>query len=155
MTQKQTLDMHDRAFDFDLDDLYEKLKYHIVPTLPQQQPVISEETLNSQNKQKNFPNTLYEMLQQQNENNASEIISWLPNGAGFVIHKKKDFEDVILPTYFKGIKFRSFQRQLNIYGFERQEIHHESCAYKHNFFVKNQIHLINNVKRIPVKKKHC
>ena len=56
--------------------------------------------------------------------------------------------------YFRGIKFQSFQRQLNIYGFERLK-EYESPAYKNMFFIRDQYHLINNIKRVPVKKEHA
>ena len=106
------------------------------------------------NKRKTFPIILYEMLQDQhNRETRAEIISWLPDGKGFKIHNRIDFEQDLLWKNFKGIKFRSFQRQLNIYGFERFE-EYKSPTYKHNFFVRDQGHLIKNVKRVPIKKVH-
>lgn len=38
------------------------------------------------------------------------IVSWLPHGNGFMIHKKKEFAEEILPKYWKASKFTSFVR---------------------------------------------
>ena len=104
----------------------------------------------AQSKRKTFPRVLYEMLQEQYDND-SGIVSWLPDGTGFIIHSKTEFEKVLLEKQFKGIKFRSFQRQLNIYGFTRLE-ECELHSYKHEFFVRDQQHLIDYIKRVPIKK---
>ena len=146
--------MDDYSFDFDLEDLYQKLECVVVPVLALPNYEIQETTPNTaHNSRKKFPDILHEILQNQSDDIVSSIISWLPGGAGFIINNKRDFEDVILLTYFNGIKFRSFQRQLNIYGFERLEKgYHDTYAYRHNFFVQDQANLINYMKRVPVKK---
>lgn len=101
-------------------------------------------------KRKTFPSVLYEMLQKQNDS-YTNMISWLPDGKGFMIHSKTEFEKVLLQKYFRGIKFRSFQRQLNIYGFTRLDTH-KLLSYRHNLFVRNQHHLLRDIKRVPIKK---
>jgi len=53
------------------------------------------------------------------EKEIEEIISWLPHGNGFIIHKKKTFATDVLPKYFKASKFTSFTRKLNRWGFTR------------------------------------
>ena len=145
--------MSDYTFDFDLEDLYQKLERVVVPVLSLPNLDAQETTMHTTpNSRKKFPDILHEILQKQNDDIISSIISWLPDGAGFAIHNKRDFEAVILLTYFNGIKFRSFQRQLNIYGFQRLEKgYQDTYAYWHNFFVPDQAHLINFMKRVPVK----
>jgi len=103
-----------------------------------------------QGERKYFPSVLYEMLQEQHDND-SGIITWLPDGTGFIIHNKIEFENVLLQRYFRGIKFRSFQRQLNIYGFARLQ-EYELHSYRHKFFSRDQHHLMDNIKRVPIKK---
>lgn len=69
-----------------------------------------------------------------NEEN-SETIAWLPHGRGFVIFRKKAFEQKILPKYFnKQSKYSSFTRKLNRWGFCRVTRGPESGAYYHQFF---------------------
>jgi hypothetical protein len=69
------------------------------------------------------------------------IVSWLPDGTGFRVHKPKDFEVHILSKYFENIKYKSFTRQLNIYCFQRISGDKKSAhygAYWHNFFVRGK-----------------
>ena len=65
-----------------------------------------------------------------NEDNA-HIISWLPHGNGFAIHKKKTFANEVLPKYFKASKFTSFTRKLNRWGFSRVPRGPETGSYFH------------------------
>jgi hypothetical protein len=65
----------------------------------------------------------------------TEIITWLPHGRGFVILRKKAFEQSILPKYFhKQSKYSSFTRKLNRWGFVRVTRGAEAGAYYHQFF---------------------
>lgn len=47
------------------------------------------------------------------------IISWTPDGKSFIIHNMQTFQNYILPHYFNGIKFDSFQRKLYRWGFTK------------------------------------
>jgi HSF-type DNA-binding len=65
----------------------------------------------------------------------SDIISWLPHGRGFIIFRKKSFEQTILPKYFnKQSKYSSFTRKLNRWGFVRVTRGPETGAYYHANF---------------------
>jgi hypothetical protein len=44
-----------------------------------------------------FPLKLYDMVTEQN----NEIIGWLPEGKAFKVRDMENFENIILPTYFK------------------------------------------------------
>jgi hypothetical protein len=60
------------------------------------------------------------LLEDAAQGGMGHIISWGRSGCGFKIHSRNAFETVIMPCYFASTadpKFRSFQRQLNIYGF--------------------------------------
>jgi len=65
-----------------------------------------------------FPLKLHEMLNSVEADACSHIVSWQPHGRCFVVHKPGLFKD-LLPRYFKLSKIASFQRQLNLYGFQR------------------------------------
>ena len=128
-------------FDFDLNELYSKLMS--VDT--------SENHLPSKcSNSRRFPEMLYRLLQQDNH---PQIISWLPDGKSFKIHKRNDFEQYLLSSYFDDIKFRSFQRQLNIYGFVRLDNGIHSYTYGHKLFAKDKHHNLPHIKRIPIKGK--
>jgi hypothetical protein len=49
----------------------------------------------------------------------NDILTWMPHGRAFLVHKPKEFVEEILPNFFAMSKFPSFQRQLNLYGFSR------------------------------------
>jgi hypothetical protein len=72
------------------------------------------------------------------EEGQAEIISWLPHGNGFIIHKKKTFANDILPRYFKASKFTSFTRKLNRWGFSRVPRGPETGAYFHKLFRRDK-----------------
>ena len=49
-----------------------------------------------------------------------EIISWMVDGNGFMIHQKKLFETEVIPHYYqKPTKYSSFTRKLSRWGFRR------------------------------------
>lgn len=66
-----------------------------------------------------FPSKLYSMLHDAESNGFDDVVSWgrsEENGC-FKVHRKKEFENQILPGYFKMTKYKSFTRQLHNYGF--------------------------------------
>jgi hypothetical protein len=77
------------------------------------------------------------------------IVSWLPNGKAFRVHKTGEFVSQILPKYFKKIKFRSFQRQLHAYGFQRikDRYSENKGGYAHDYFVRGKEYLSHEMSR--------
>jgi hypothetical protein len=74
------------------------------------------------------------MVEDAEENDFSDVVSWINGGRSFKVHKPMDFLDKIMPTYFNQTKYKSFQRQLNLYGFVRS---HHGChkgSYSHKHF---------------------
>lgn len=71
------------------------------------------------NKELHFPAKLYIMLEAVDNLALSHVVSWLPNGQGFHVKDASKFMDIIAPHFFKATKYRSFQRQLNLWGFIR------------------------------------
>ena len=49
----------------------------------------------------------------------SEVVSWLADGKAFRIHDETAFVNTTMKMFFKQSKFKSFTRQLYIYGFLR------------------------------------
>jgi len=95
-----------------------------------------------------FPQRLLQVL---DEEEANEIISWLPHGNSFIVYDKKKFVDSILPRFFKESKFTSFTRKLNRWGFTRISRGVETGAYHHEFFRRDNPELCLKMK---CQKKH-
>lgn len=79
---------------------------------------------------------LHEMLDDVEKTGNDHIVSWLPHGKAFRVHKPKAFVQKIVPQYFKQSKYKSFQRQLYIYGFVRTPRGPEAGAYSHPDFLR-------------------
>ena len=81
----------------------------------------------------------------------ASVVSWLPDGQSFIVHNVYAFVAVILPRYFKQSKYKSFQRQLNVWCFERVNKGPEKGAYRHPSFVRGQHGLCREMQRKKVK----
>jgi hypothetical protein len=67
-----------------------------------------------------FPWRLHEMLEEmENSLEESKIVSWFPDGKTFRVHDPLGFTKRIIPSWFKHTCYKSFQRQLHLYGFRR------------------------------------
>ncbi len=75
-----------------------------------------------------FPQKLMTVL---DNDQLSDIITWLPHGKGFIILQKKKFAAEVMPIYFKHSKFTSFTRKLNRWGFTRVPRGPEAGSYYH------------------------
>lgn len=86
-----------------------------------------------------FPWKLHDMLKDCEKQGKGHIVSWLPHGNAFKVHKVSEFVSTILPSWFKQTKYKSFQRQLNLWGYERiTKNGPEKGAYFHKHFLKGQ-----------------
>jgi hypothetical protein len=82
-----------------------------------------------------FPITLHKMLQDAEQHDFQDIVSWSSNGGSFKVHKPLEFEDKLMPEYFNlQTKYTSFQRQLNLYGFTRIHQGLNKGSYSHKLF---------------------
>ena len=66
-----------------------------------------------------FPSVLHRLLNDADEKGFDDIISWVyENGNdSFQIHDKDRFEKEVSLFYFKTAHYKSFQRNLNLWGF--------------------------------------
>lgn len=90
------------------------------------------------------------MLETVDADGHSHIVSWQPHGRCFVVHKPKEFVE-LLPNYFKLSKLPSFQRQLNLYGFQRLTRGKDRGGYYHELFLRGKQFLAHSIQRIKVK----
>ena len=92
----------------------------------------------------NFIQKSFEIL----ENKDYEpIIHWLANGREFAIKEIEDFQDHILPKYFRHRNINSFIRQLNMYGFHKSRKDPSKNIFSHPFFLRGQAQILHLVKR--------
>lgn len=69
-----------------------------------------------------FPCKVYGMLEDAEEKGFADVVSWNNEGNGFTVHNKERFTKEIVPKYFNQTRYKSFQRQLSLYGFERATV---------------------------------
>merc|ERR1712151_187134 len=95
-----------------------------------------------------FPKKLYQMLLDlQREPGGTDIAAFLPDGRTFVIRKPYEFETIVMPKYFSMGSLASFQRQLNLYDFQRITRGPYKGAYYHNRFIYGQPMLCETIRR--------
>ena len=97
-----------------------------------------------------FPMRLHQLLEDAITEGFEHIVSWLPSGKAFRVHNSHAFENHVISRYFRQTRYKSFQRQLNLYGFERIQSGEDTGAYFHKLFVRNQFHLLNALRRMKV-----
>ncbi|KAL3931650.1 MAG: hypothetical protein SGBAC_011213 [Bacillariaceae sp.] len=103
---------------------------------------------------KQLPWRLHILLEEADRNgDSSATISWLPDGDAFKVHNKVEFENVLMPKYFKSSKFKSFQRSLNLWGFQTLTKDPDKGAIFHPDFLRGKPDRCKLMKRVRVKKK--
>ena len=101
---------------------------------------------NPPNKKAKFPYKLYDMLMYSSASEYKMGVSWTPDGHGFVI-RDRDALTEILPQFFSQTKYRSFTRQLNLWGFHR----YTEDGWQHDHFVRGDIEDLKHVEYTKVK----
>lgn len=98
----------------------------------------------------NFPNKLFQLLQAADTEGFQDIISWDTVGNSFEIHQPEEFTKVILPRFFPSqSSLRSFERMLNIWGFERRV--KRKKIYFHTCFWKKRPEILRFIQRVENK----
>jgi hypothetical protein len=91
------------------------------------------------------------MLDRIEADGLGHVVSWQPHGRCFVVHKPKEFVNHVMPKYFKQTKMASFQRQLNLYGFNRLTSGLDKGGYYHELFLRGKNSLSYDIQRMRVK----
>jgi len=94
-----------------------------------------------------FPEKVHRMLEETEENNRDDIVSYTADGRAFEIHQPEVFEPEILGHYFRHSRLTSFRRQLSMYGFARVRDGPDAGAYMHELFVRGRPELCKNMVR--------
>ena len=99
-----------------------------------------------------FPEKLYQMLEDIHQSGDDSIVSWLPHGRAFRVHKKQQFVETVLPKFFGHSNYTSFTRQLNLYGFQRIKVEVDKGAYYHELFLRSHPYRCHEIVRQQVKR---
>ena len=99
-----------------------------------------------------FPLRLHAMLDDAYHMGFQYIVSWMADGHAFKVHQPDAFVSQVLSTYFNNqTRYKSFQRQLNIYGFHRVSKGFEKGLCFHPLFRRGQPDLCAAMQRIKIK----
>lgn len=101
-----------------------------------------------------FPWKLHRLLEVTERNGDCEVISWLPGSKAFKVHNREEFARRIMPAYFSSAKYKTFQRSLNLWGFESISKGQDKGACFHKFFVRGHPSLCENMRRVKIKGQH-
>ncbi len=97
-----------------------------------------------------FPTKLFQMLEDLEQAGQKSIASWSNDGRSFRVHDSKAFVVRVMPHYFRQSKYKSFQRQLHLYGFTRIADGSEKGSYFHATFLRSNRDLCKDM--IPLKR---
>jgi len=94
-----------------------------------------------------FPWKVHEMLANVEKDGNDDVVSWMPSGKAFRVHREKEFVNSIMKTYFNQSKFTSFTRQLYIYGFQKIQDGPEKGGFQHKLFCRDNQSLCLTMRR--------
>lgn len=98
-----------------------------------------------------FPWKLHQLLEECERNGDAHVISWLPDGKAFKVHERQEFSNRIMPIYFNSAKQKTFQRSLNLWGFEKITAGPSKGACYHSYFIRGQPDLCHHMTRVKIK----
>lgn len=114
-------------------------------------PLNSDECQKEGRRGAQFPWKLHDLLEQVEKDGVAHIVSWLPGGKAFKVHKKEEFCNTIMPHYFSSNKYKTWQRSLNLWGFESVVRGPDKGACHHKAFIRGQPDLCKNMTRVKIK----
>mmetsp|Transcript_13523 Transcript_13523/g.20593 ORF Transcript_13523/g.20593 Transcript_13523/m.20593 type:complete len:619 (-) Transcript_13523:252-2108(-) len=98
-----------------------------------------------------FPFKMHRVLDQIESEGLAYVIGWQIHGRAFKIYDATAFVNNVMPKYFGQKKLTSFQRQLNLYGFQRLTRGRDDGAYYNELFLRGKQHLCHGMTRQRVK----
>jgi glycerophosphoryl diester phosphodiesterase len=93
-----------------------------------------------------------DLLEYADEKGLQHIISWTKDGRAFVVHDP-DRLSQLLPLFFGQTKYRSFQRQLHMWSFDRIVSGKERGARAHPYFIRGRRSILQHMTRECFKRK--
>eukprot|EP00934_Nitzschia_sp_Nitz4_P004751 Nitzschia sp. Nitz4//scaffold331_size19140//1766//2764//NITZ4_008731-RA/size19140-processed-gene-0.23-mRNA-1//-1//CDS//3329548173//4741//frame0 len=95
-----------------------------------------------------FPFRLHDTLDHAERDGHEEIIHWLPDGKSFRIRNTERLLPVLRRFGFRQTKVKSFLRQLQYYGFQRQTKGPNKGTCQHEYFVRGNRTLCYRMNRM-------
>lgn len=95
-----------------------------------------------------FPQKLYRMLEDVEEQGKDDIVSFIADGTAFEIHRPDAFEEEVISRFFRHKSLASFRRQLSMYGFKKARGGPTQGGYRHEKFVRGKPELCKEMKRV-------
>ena len=83
-----------------------------------------------------FPVTLHRLLSEAEKNGKDDVISWMPDDESFKVHDRSKFATNVMSSYFGTSNYRSFQKNLNMWGFTSIRSGSKRGSYYHPLFVR-------------------
>jgi hypothetical protein len=78
------------------------------------------------------------MLAYAEKHGLEDVVSWLPGGKGFSVHNHPEFCKHVLKPTFAHSNFKSFEKQLNNWGFQRSVNEDGSKSYSNPSFIRGR-----------------
>ena len=108
-----------------------------------------------------FPDKLHDVLDYAEKRGLNNVIEWTDRGHSFMVHDPAKLLQ-LLPKFFGQTQYRSFQRQLGMWYFDRIQQPGDggrSTLYRHPYFIRGQKAICKNLtremfKRDPVVKRY-
>lgn len=97
-----------------------------------------------------FPKKVFHMLEETEQENLSEIVSFFSHGRAFAVHDERRFVKEILPRYFQQTKWSSFTRQLHLWGFTRIQSGPDAGGFYHELFIRGKPTFCLYMKRVGI-----
>ncbi|KAG7362088.1 HSF-type DNA-binding protein [Nitzschia inconspicua] len=98
-----------------------------------------------------FPWRLHVVLDASESEGFTDVISWIDDKS-FRVHDPDAFVDQIMPRFFQQTKYKSFQRQCNLWGFDRISNGPQRGGYtRKEHFVRGQASLGAKIQRMKIK----
>jgi HSF-type DNA-binding len=94
-----------------------------------------------------FPEKLYDMLNRAESQKFAHIASWQPHGRCFIIRKPEVFRSVLVTLMPGTTRWKSFQRQLYMWGFRQLTNGRDSNGYFHECFLRHRPFLLRRMQR--------
>lgn len=132
---------------------FEREEPNMIPQSPSDETSDSHHKEGGKNKEVRlpFPCKVYDMLDDADQKGFQHIVAWNTEGTGFMVQNKELFTNEIVPLYFNQTKYKSFQRQLSLYGFQRIANGKSKGLRYHKKLIRGSRHFCREMKPVGYK----